>query len=448
MKININNIKYFNFLIWIGISFFVGCAPTVYELTQKKLEDGKNDLVIEDMKIKISENPKDSDFLKYLGIALYNKKYFNEAITPLQNSFKIEPDDDITVYYLASSFEQVFEFPKAIQFYKRYMDLTVFGEYRELVDARIKLLYKSQMEIEAKKALVEESRLEVEKIPSNTIAVLYFENLGTNDSLKPLQKGLAEMMITDFSKIKSLRVVERIRMQKLMEEMNFGESGIVDDKTAPRFGRLLGANRLVKGSFMDIGTEEIKIDAFVTRSKSGELDAAKDKSGNLNELFKMEKELVFELLNEMQIPISNEEREAILTLPTENYFAFLQYAQGLDYEDKGQYLQASQAYSKALASDPKFNQAKNGMTRSDNSGKLSSGTSSSGTSSKSGSSPMQPISSPPSSSDTKQQISNSNDRTNNSQIQVGTGFQPSSGSLTPQAPTLTSPLPEPPRPPQ
>lgn len=431
-------------LLIIGLN---SCAPTIYEITQKQLETGNNSSVIEEMKKQLTESPKDADFLKYLGIALYNKKYYGEAITPLQNSYKFEPSDDITVYYLAACYEATFEFPKAIQFYKRYMDLTVFGEYKDLVDARIKLLYKSQMEIEAKKALIEESRLEVDKIPSNSIAVLYFENLGTNLEMNPLQKGLAEMIITDLSKIKSLRVVERIRLQKLMEEMNFGESGIVDDKTASRFGKLLGANRLVKGSFFDITADEVKIDAFVTRTKSGEIDATSEVSGSTNNFFKMEKELVFNLLKEMNIPISNEEREAILMLPTENYFAFLQFSQGLDYEDRGQYIQASQSYSIAVQSDPNFNQAKVGVSRSNNSNKLTSSSSSSSSGSKSSGVTSQPIAAPPSSIDVKQTISSSNDRTSFSQTQIGTGFQPSTGSLTPQAPTLTSPLPEPPRPP-
>lgn len=428
--------------------YFIGCAPTIYEITQKQLEDGKNDLVLEEMKKKIAESPKDSDFLKYIGIALHNKKYFGEAITPLQNSYAIEPEDDITVFYLASCYEAVFEFPKAIQYYKRYNDLTVFGEYREIVETKIKLLYKNQMEIEAKKALVEEASLEVAKIPTNTIAILYFENLGNDSTMHPLQKGLAEMMITDFSKIKSLRVVERIRLQKLMEEMNFGESGIVDDKTAPRFGRLLGANRLVKGSFFDVTSNEIKIDAFVTRTKSGELDAASNVTGTTNDFFKLEKELVFNLLKELNIPITDQEREAILTLPTENYFAFLQYSQGLDYEDRGQFIQASQSFTKAFETDPKFTEAKSSISRTDNSAKLTkSGEGSSTSKSSSATQSLQPISSPPSSSDVKQNISSTNDRSNTSQSNVGTGFQPPAGSLTPQSPTLTSPLPEPPRPP-
>ena len=56
------------------------------------------------------------------------------------------------------------------------------------------------MQIEAKQALLEESQLDVATVPTNTIAVLYFENKGNMHNLDPLQKGIADMVSADFSK--------------------------------------------------------------------------------------------------------------------------------------------------------------------------------------------------------------------------------------------------------
>ena len=134
----------------------------------------------------------------------------------------------------------------------------------------------------------EEARLETASVPANTVAVLYFENKGAQRNLDPLQKGIAEMLITDLSKVKSLRIVERIRMQKMMEELQLGQSGLVDEKSAPRMGKLLGASRLLKGSFFDLTSERVRVDALVAQSKTGQLDATTDITGTTKDFIRLE----------------------------------------------------------------------------------------------------------------------------------------------------------------
>ena len=100
----------------------------------------------------------------------------------------------------------------------------------------------------AKKAIAEEDKLETVPLNANTVAVCYYQDLSPDKSMLAFQKGLAAMVITDLSKIKSLKVIERLRLQALLEEMNLGQTGIVDEKTAPRVGRLVGAENLVVGN--------------------------------------------------------------------------------------------------------------------------------------------------------------------------------------------------------
>ena len=419
---------------------FFACGPSVYEVTSGLLDGGKNDEAIALSRQHLAQTPNDALFLKYLGIGLYNKKYYSDAVPFFEKSLALDPEDDQTVYYLASCYEGVFEFGRAIQYYRRYNELTVFGEYKSIVEARIKILFRQQMQIEAKKALVEESQLDVSAIPVNTIAVLYFENKGSLRSLDPLQKGIAEMMITDFSKVHSVKVVERIRLQKLMEELNFGESGLVDEKSAPRLGKLLGAFRLVKGSFFDLTTEKMRIDAFVAKSRTGELDGVTDVSGTMTDFFRLEKDLVFKILDELKIRLTDDERESILEIPTENFFAFLQYSQGIDYEDKGLYVQAVQSYSGAVQADPKFTQAKVSMVTAQKTQELVGGSPASGAAA------PEAVPPPPSSTTVKENVGAVSDRVSTTTTNVSSGFVPGPSS-SPQPTTVITPLPEPPKPP-
>ena len=78
----------------------------------------------------------------------------------------------------------------------------------------------------AKKALEEEKALKAAPT-RNTLAVPYFQNKTGQLDLDPLQKGIALMLMTDFSKIKGFQVVERVRLQALVEELGLRTSGLV-----------------------------------------------------------------------------------------------------------------------------------------------------------------------------------------------------------------------------
>jgi len=420
------------------------CAPTAYEVTSGLLDQGKNDDAIANARANLARNPNDPLFLKYLGIGLYNKKYYGDATAYFERSLSADPEDDQAVYYLASSYEASVEYEKAIQYYRRYREMTVFGEYRDIVDARVKILYRQEMQIEAKKALLEESHLDVASVPPNTLAVLYFENKGNMRNLDPLQKGIADMMITDLSKIHSVKVVERVRLQKLVEELNFGESGLVDERTAPRVGKLLGAYRLVKGTFFDLTSDKLRIDALVAQTRSGQVDGTTDISGDMKQFFRLEKELVFKILDELKIPITNQERVSILEVPTENFFAFLQYSQGIDYEDKGLYDQAVQSYTSAVQSDPNFSQARSSLSTAKKTGEMMKGGAST---SGSNAVPTQSVPPPPSSTLAKESIGGMSERASSTSTNVNSGFVPGPSS-SPQPTSVVTPLPEPPKPPK
>ena len=118
--------------------------------------------------------------------------------------------------------------------YSRYTQLNPARKMRQTVEGRMQVLVRQQMAAQIKALLEQEEALEASPAPENSIAVLYFTDLSGNPDFVPLRKGLAEMLITDLAQVRSLQVVERARMQMLLDEMGLGMTGLIKEETAPR----------------------------------------------------------------------------------------------------------------------------------------------------------------------------------------------------------------------
>lgn len=206
----------------------------------------------------------------------------------------------------------------------------------------------------AKKALQQEKTLKTTTAP-NTLAVLYFHNQTGWSKLDLLQKGLALMLITDLSKIKAIKVLERVKMQALVEELGLGISGLVEAKTFPRVGRLLGAQHLVGGDIVKGKMEDFQLKSDLLKVPTERVFGQAMAEGKLlSELFRMEKDLVFEIIKLLKIELLSELRKELekpLTTSTEALFYFLQ---GIKYSDWGDFDKAKESHVAALNEDPGF----------------------------------------------------------------------------------------------
>ena len=74
-----------------------------------------------------------------------------------------------------------------------------------------------------------------------TIAVLYFNATAMvkRDEYAPLNKGIAELLITELAANPRIRVVEREQLQQILDEQNLGAGDRVDKETAVRGTQIL-----------------------------------------------------------------------------------------------------------------------------------------------------------------------------------------------------------------
>ncbi len=193
-----------------------------------------------------------------------------------------------------------------------------------------------------------------------TIAILYFENnsLAKKAEMEPLSKGLADMLITEFSKIEQFQVVERSQLQQLIQEMSLGQSGMIDGSTAQQVGNLLGAKNLLLGSFMHMFDGQIRIDVRIVEVETGLTIKAEEETGKPKDLYKLVTRLVAKVIKDLDIKISKADAQKLAAVENKSFEAAMYYARGLEFEDAGDVTNAKKMYAKALKENSGFTKAK------------------------------------------------------------------------------------------
>jgi TolB-like protein len=203
----------------------------------------------------------------------------------------------------------------------------------------------------AKKAVSEEKTLGAAEA-KNTVAVLYFRNGTGQPSLDPLQKGIALMLVTDLSQVPGLQVVERVKLQSLAEELGLGASGLVDPGTAPRVGRILQARWIVGGDIAKGSGVPLDVQETVVDVPSTDTIGRPASQGDLDQIFRIEKDLLFETIKLLKVEVTPEVRKRLEKPCAKNPAALIALSRGVDESDRGNYAQAADLYETALKEDP------------------------------------------------------------------------------------------------
>jgi TolB-like protein len=107
------------------------------------------------------------------------------------------------------------------------------------------------------------------------VTVLAFDN----NSVGPghtdwdgMGKGIMDLMITDLASGTKVRVVDRERVNKLLEEQNLTKSGAIDANTAIRVGKLFGACYSIYGGYMRLASGEQVLTIRTTNNETGQVE--------------------------------------------------------------------------------------------------------------------------------------------------------------------------------
>jgi TolB-like protein len=309
---------------------------------------------------RLENHPEDGEALRDLGSIYLRTDRPSQAYDALKKAYSRRPDDPKVLFYLGLASEKVGRREAALDLFRKFDEVPADSKYRTLMEGRYQWLARKQAERQVQQLIAQEkTQEEVEgDVDPSTVAVVPMEYQGGEDKYQPLGRGLAEMFTTDLANVGRLKVVERVRLQAILNELKLSRSEYVDQSTAPRVGKLLGAGRVVGGSYIVTEQEELRLQVTLADVATGERIPQLDRQkAGLDEMFDLQKEVTFSIIDQLGVELTPQEKASIQEVPTQNIQAFLAYSRGLMEEDRGNFAAASQYYRQAQQIDPNFEQA-------------------------------------------------------------------------------------------
>jgi len=193
---------------------------------------------------------------------------------------------------------------------------------------------------------------------SKNIAVIPFTNITQDGSKDWIGAVFSETLTTKLGKVKSINLIEREQLSKILKELKFQYSGFVDEKTAIEVGKIYGIDIMVLGSFQIIG-DSLRASARFVDVQTGKIIDTAETTGNIQDIFKLQDEIAFSLLNSLNIVLKDIEKEEIKINPTENLTAYEWFAKGYKAYDLEEYDIAIEYYTNAIKIDIEFAEAYN-----------------------------------------------------------------------------------------
>jgi len=145
------------------------------------------------------------------------------------------------------------------------------------------------------------------------IAILYFKDTSINRSFSSFVEGLPDMLMTNLGKSDEIIIVERVQIDEAIRNFELERLKYIDESTAVKIGKWIGANAVILGNFSSIG-ENVRIDARVINIESGTLMKSAKVQGKSDELFDLVDTLAEDILNVLtgELKSFKEEKKVLL----------------------------------------------------------------------------------------------------------------------------------------
>jgi len=186
-----------------------------------------------------------------------------------------------------------------------------------------------------------------------SVAVLPFDNLGSDENDEIFSDGITEDIISQLSNIKDIRVIARTSVLQYKGTTK----NIVD------IAKELGVNTILEGSVRRIG-EDVRIVSQLIDIKKDDHLWAGTYDRKMKNIFEVQTDVAKKIAYALKSKLSPEEESRIDQVPTQNLEAYTLYKKGkekyYEYTESG-YRESIDYYKRALNVDPIFALAYSGL---------------------------------------------------------------------------------------
>lgn len=183
-------------------------------------------------------------------------------------------------------------------------------------------------------------------IPENSIAVLPFANMSSDQQQEYFSDGLTEDIITQLSKIKSLKVISRT---SVMQYKN-------NPKPVTEISKELGVAFILEGSVQRNG-QQVRITAQLINALTDEHRWAESYDRPVDDIFTIQREVALSIAGILNTQLSQKETSNLSDKPTQDMQAYDLYLRGkflVEKRNRTDLLIARELFQQAVNKDPGF----------------------------------------------------------------------------------------------
>lgn len=209
-----------------------------------------------------------------------------------------------------------------------------------------------------------------------TVAVLPFVNSAigqSNTELAPLSKGIADLLITSMAQNPGIRLVERENIERILAEQNLARDGRVDDATAARVGKLLGARHMLTGSFVTDRSGTMVITIKSIDAETGRIAYTDMHRGKTDDFLMLVDQLAEKTNRGLKLPELTAQARQTSEARTERqrrvpFQAVMMYSRALSAQDAGNKAEALTLFNQTIERFPEFEDAKTAKAKLESGG--------------------------------------------------------------------------------
>jgi len=189
--------------------------------------------------------------------------------------------------------------------------------------------------------------------PIRSLAVLPLANLSGDPEQEYFADGMTEALITDLSKIRSLKVISRTSAMRYKGEK----------KPLPQIARELGVDGVVQGTVMRAG-DRVRISAQLTYATRDQNVWAESYERDFKDVLALQGEVAQAIASEIRAELTPQEQARLATGKRVSSEAYQLYLKGRFFWNKGteeDYRAAKKCFDRALEIDPNYALALSGL---------------------------------------------------------------------------------------